>query len=131
MAMGFREPNMARWLGVRPAHNGTQVAKYASAINTTAIVYTVTAGKVLHLFHAEVWIAVAAAGQGFLLVRNAADVAQYYFLPILCAAAVMHPCGVANFYPPVEIPEGWDICVVSSAAVLSVTGEIFAWEEDA
>ena len=114
--MGFREPNRARWVGVRPAHDGAEVYNKADATNATVVVYTVPAGKVLHLTSLHVCSrATLAAGEVIVDIRNAAHVIQvspfdHYY------AAVGQMSDDISFWPPMELPAGWEIAVRSTNA---------------
>ena len=129
MAMLYREPNMVKWVGVRPGHNGTQIAKYAAVVNATAIVHTVTAGKTLFLCTATLGMSVASAGSGILFIRDGADVLTMLLAALQWSAGGGLHSGPFTAYPPIEIPSGYDIVVESTAAVLTVVGSIFGWEE--
>jgi hypothetical protein len=127
--MGFRESNQVKWVGVRPAHRGEQVVKSSSAQNATVIIHTVTAGKTLFLcsvFLRAYWNVVGNSHP--LAVRNAADVIQYTLLDML-APAVGHGEVSRAFGPPLEIPAGYDITIVSAGVGDIMLGSIFGWEE--
>lgn len=126
--MKFREKNKARWLGVRPAHYGEQVTKNGSVVNNTVIVHTVTAGKTFYLSSAVIGLFSTGTASGYLLVRDDGDVLQYniVFGRIINADEQLFSMG---FDPPIEIPEGWDICVSSNSADMYVEGFIHGWEE--
>jgi len=128
-AMAFREPNQVRWVGTRPGHNGSQVAASGSANNATAVVYTVTAGKTLHITH---WTcegnASATGGVCQLEIENAAGVQQYIILK-MGFNAVGQMLGVGNLAYPLEVPAGYKVAVVSSAATMTVNAFVHGWEE--
>jgi len=128
-AMAFREPNQVKWVGIRPAHNGEQVAKSNAATNGTTIIHTVTATKTLYLCTSTLtyW---GAVGSGQIKVRNAADVDQYILVigGLITAAGAFFGLSIP-FNPPLEIPAGWDVVVLSSIAASVAEGFIFGWEE--
>jgi len=68
--MKFREPNQVRRVGVRPAHDGTQVLERGSADNATVVLYTVPAGKVFYLCHAWLNVQGVAAGSVYLAIYD-------------------------------------------------------------
>jgi hypothetical protein len=129
MAMKFREPNMTKWRGVRPGHNGTQVAKHNHAINALVIVHTVTDGKTFFLTTLTLSVGAPAAGVGWMYVRDAADVDAYFLVFVQCSATTASGPFSVTFNPPLEIPEKYDIVVRSNVAVLDVYGFVHGWEE--
>ena len=129
MAMTFREGNQAKWIGARPAHNGTQIVKNANSNNAIAILHTVTAGKTFYLKgFALSWNASGSGNGAFLLVRDAADVLQYYLM-ISYSGAAGHGLCTRDYSQPIEIAAGFDICIQSNAATLSAFCTIDGWEE--
>jgi len=128
-AMLYREPNQVKWVGVRPAHNGEQVAKSGTAVNNTVIIHTVTAGKNLYLVTAQIFTVNSVAAYGNLWVRDGADATWLYLGGLVSAAGQAIPGQTWYSYPPVEVPAGYDICVVSTALAFNVVGSIFGWEE--
>jgi hypothetical protein len=127
--MLFREPNQARWGGVRPAHRGTQVEKSNSVTNGTIIVHTVTAGKTLFLCTVVVEFRFGGlAAWDFLAVRNEADVFQYYIARLRDNTAGTVGL-VIPYWPPREISAGYDIYLTSSGVNNDMAADIFGWEE--
>ena len=127
--MAFREPNQVKWVGVRPAHRGTQIVKEGYADGALVIVWTVTVGKTGFLA-TVILNAAGLPGVGTLYVRNAADVYQYSILwgGILTAVGSVMPAS-ASFNPPLEIPAEWDVVMISSAVGFACAGFVFGWEE--
>jgi len=127
--MAFREPNQVKWVGVRPAHRGTQIAADNQGMAGFIIVYTVSAGKTLYLTDWSWAIeATGVGGTGVLAVRDAGDV-QLYTLAggaLTVASAISKACGL---FFPIEIPADYDIFLWSSAATLNVRAFIHGWEE--
>jgi len=133
------EPNQVKWRGIRPVEPreaipiqpytdfGTQVAKSASANNSTAIIHTVTAGKSLYLCGVSLSVVPTASGYGYFSVRDDTDTLQYTFF---------RPNRQQNdgemvsmtFNPPLVIPEGWDIYIISQVNNFGMTGFIFGYE---
>ena len=125
----FREPNQVAWVGVRPAHRGAQVVKSNTAINNTAIIHTVTAGKVFFMTLASWAInASVAGGNCFVEVRNGLDVSQYKVMNIIIDVANQFTSSL-TFWPPIEIPAGWDVTCRSGVGTLDIRAFIFGWEE--
>ena len=127
--MKFREENHVKRVGVRPGHDGTQIAKTNTAINLTAIVHTVTAAKTLFLTSAVLGVEVIAAGNAAAWIRDVGDVFWWYLFRTDIVAAQNPPIGVVTFWPPVEVPAGYDIVVMSAVALLKVRLSIHGWEE--
>ncbi len=127
--MSFREPNQVLWYGSRPAHRGAQIAKDAQASDSTVICHTVSAGKTFFLtkfIFSSGW----GAGLGTLVVRNASDVPQYTIASLQFSSAAGAPGVTPGFFnPPLEIPAGWDLAVISSAAGHIANVFIHGWEE--
>ena len=128
-AMSFREPNEIRWIGVRPAHKGTQVIKDGTANNNTVIIHTVSTGKTFYLtFFRHDADFITATSYATLFVRDDSDVTQY---------ALSHYQGrvsgtfgkAVGLYFPIEIPAGWDICVTTSSTDVRSRATIHGWEE--
>ena len=102
----------------RPAAS-VQVAVSGHVENTTAVLYTVTAGKTLYLASANLHSYVAAGslvGYGRIFVTNAADVEQYCVLDLRWYASstsmVHHESW--NTLVLLEIPEGFKVKVLAS-----------------
>lgn len=127
--MSFREPNVVKWIGTRPAHSWTQIAKGAQALNATVVIHTVTAGKTLFLVESLLALITGSSGIGLLWVRDGADALVRYLGWAAWGAGLMS--GDGHFQPmiPYEIPAGYDICCSTSAATLTCHGNIFGGEE--
>lgn len=127
--MSFREPNQVLWRGVRPAHLGTQILKYADANAATVVVHTVSAGKVFYLtFFSHTGFLSAAGEVSELIIRNAADALQLRLSRFESPASETLSVAVGlNF--PIEIPALWDIAIYSSNAGIVSYGSIAGWEE--
>ena len=127
--MAFREPNRARWVGVRPGHDGTQVVKYARAENATVIIHTVTAGKTLFLCGLMGSVFDNGGGQHTVVfVRDGADVFKYYLYWGENNASAGEPFS-KSYWPPIEIPAGYDVCAQSTAAAHYINAIIDGWED--
>ena len=131
MSTSWREPNAARWVGVRPGHDGTQVVKSASCGGVaTAILYTVTAGKVLLLFNFTLSCDGATGGNAGMFVRDDGDVFQYNLYWIDRINAIPTVCSMA-MWMPIEIPAGYDIVLQGGGATHYERGFIHGVEIDA
>lgn len=136
------ENNLINIRGVRPGYDmdslreyprmpsaGIQVAASADIDNGTVIIHTVTAGKTLYLCHYmwSIWNISGGNGWGRLQVRDAGD-AQVYLI-VDSGAADDFAYGISgNFNPPLEVPAGYDICVISGQADCWVSGFIHGYE---
>lgn len=110
----------------------TQILTGGQADNSTVAAYTVPVGKKFYLISAMVRTDGGAAGEVRGLIRNAADAIQCGLGHIACKTLV----GMINSAPfepgwPVELAEGWDIAIASSAAGLLGGIDIFGYEVDA
>ena len=127
--MTHREPNQGLWRGVRPAHRGTQIAKHKIIAGNTAIVHTVNDDVVFYLTHYNVEAnASAVDGFGWLFVRNVTDVEQYRIASFFFDA-VGQLITSGTFNPPLEIPEKWDVAILSSVGTTDIKGFVTGWEE--
>ena len=110
-------------------NGATQVAKYKSASNGTEIVHTVTEGKTLYISHIDFsGVNDAAATMiTYLFMRNDLDVDQYYLFSVAIRAGETI-CQSGGFLPPIEVPEDWDICIISLDASFYVRAFIHGYE---
>ena len=129
MPTSWREPNAARWVGVRPAHNGVQVTARATKAGGSQIIYTVPADKILYLIWVYLWGA-STSGVGDIFLRDAEDTLVMYLAAWVDTAGSGK--GGTMFQPafPLEVPEGYDI-VLEAGAGTTFSGEMFGWLEDA
>lgn len=129
-ASDYREPNAANWVGVRPAHFGSQQRASDAVSDGTAILYTVPAGKTFYLFDWSFEANASAAGVwGALRVRNDVDARQFDIQIALFDAAGTVVSSNAYFVP-LEIPTGWDIYIQSSGATCDVRGFVHGIRDD-
>ena len=125
--MGWREENRARWVGIRPAHEGEQVTRYDSMVNGTKVIYTVPAGKTLYLCNVAGGLTGAATGNACMALQSGGD--NYYNLAqyrVQTAVGISAPFAV-SFPIPIEVPAGDTIVLFSSAANLKIAGSFFGW----
>ncbi len=128
-AMAFREPNQARWVGSRPAHKGTQIAKHGVATNATTIIHTVTSGKTLFLCSSILTINTSTAGKFCQYkVQDVGNSLVYLFTS--CVFDIVGQLIIPfNFDPPLEIPTGYDLVLISNDINLNSMAFIHGWEE--
>jgi hypothetical protein len=125
--MVFREPNQARWIGTRPAFDGDQVCKYITANNAIAIVYTVPHGHTFFLCGFVVTINGGAVNDSVELEdRDAGDVVARTYVKMQLSA-VGQEVASHSFWPPIEIPEDYDIILVSNTVTSVGRGTIHGW----
>ncbi len=108
---------------------GTQITKYATATNATAIIHTVTAGKTFYLSGWALGTNGGASGPVSILIRDDSDVAVYYPCRMYQSAANNGVSDAKANIPPIKIPADYDICAVGGAASLSALAMIEGWEE--
>lgn len=127
----YRELNMVKWVGVRPGHNGEQIVKSIRKTNGAEIIHTVSDDKILLLF---AWTCSVhtdfAVKEGYLFVRNAADVTQYIIDRHGFRPTQQHDSNGLAHYIPIEIPEKYDICIYAEDANVFVDGWIHGIEVD-
>ena len=116
MATVYREPNMVKWVGVRPGHNGEQVLiEIDTAVNAT--LYTVAADKILFLFD---WHFGTLPNLSFacnLAIHNDAAVRQVYLVAIGTNAGDMSSESTQALWVPIELAEDWSLRVITSQTV--------------
>ena len=107
-----------------------QIAKYGSANNTITIIHTVSAGKTLYLNSAvaEAYNNSGAAAAHILFVRDTAD-AEVYKISNKSAFNGQAWSVAITFPVPLEVPEGYDICVQTTVSGATSWAFIHGWEE--
>jgi hypothetical protein len=116
----YQEANQIKWVGVRPAHNGTQVIIEGTVANGNNELYAVPATATLLLdFFTIDYYAGAIGSNMWAEIRNAADVHQYY-LGRHDSNRITDGCKASNLWPPLEIPAGYDINLFSSGAARAI-----------
>ena len=121
MPTKWREGNRARWVGIRPGHNGEQVQGSGSKSNGYDTLYTVGAGKVLFVFNWWMTTYATGAGSGYIMVRDTVPaVVAVFCRHAYTAAGSLSTC--SGRFVPWEVPEGYTVEVYSSAAVVSAYG---------
>lgn len=133
------EPNQVKWRGIRPVDPreaipvqpfgdfGTQIVKDTYADNSTVIIHTVTSGKSLYLCSIALSVIPAATGYGYFYVRDDSDTTQYRFFRPRRQQYDGEMVSM-TFNPPLIIPEGWDICLMSQVDGFGMRGFIFGYE---
>jgi len=127
--MKFRQSNQVRWVGTRPAHDGTQVLTYGTAVNAVDTFYTVPPGQVFYLTHVMWGYTSIAVGLTNLAIQDAVPaVISYCFYEVILATSEGKSGGV-SYWPPIEMIEGWRLRLQSNAAGLTVRAAIHGWVE--
>jgi len=128
----YREANMVKWVGVRPGHNGTQIATYTEANNGTVVAYTVPANTVFLWTAYSCWFhnTSGAASTGYCLLYKPGPTAVYR---ILTERVANNESGhsTQEFYFPIECEAAWYFQLVSGAANARVQFSIHGFEIDA
>lgn len=124
MATTWREGNRARWIGMRPAHEGEHVDAEHSVVNGTEILYTVGEGKLLLLFESEFDTTATGAAIGYLGVYDATPTRYHYLHRQGYNAAGVKVMALARFIP-FEVPAGHSVRVYSSGAALTARAQIY------
>lgn len=132
--MGTKESNKVRMIGILPSQgagpipvgkipdDGIQKIPYSSEKNSSGVVYTVPALTTFYLSSLAITGAntSGAARDVYVAWRNAADTIQGYFF-FLDDVKDCVWCHNQTFIPPFELPEGYDIFVLSSGADARIT----------
>ena len=128
-AMNFREPNQARWLGVRPAHNGEQLVAYNITTNDDRSIYQVPSGKTAYI--TSMIITATSGSVGGNVQVNYTDSANN-----LIKRLVNHFFRVTgniafsvSFNPPLELINQQRIRAYSNANDATITVFLHGWEE--
>ena len=108
-----REPNMVKWIGVRPGHNGEQILIDIDTA-VSVIVYTVPADKLLFLFDWSISTVANLNIHSRLQIRTAVPVVV---ANIAGASSYTGDSGTNNaqaLWVPIEIEAGYDIYLVAT-----------------
>ena len=127
--MKFREPNQVKWIGTRPGHDGTQVLARGAADSATTVLYTVPVGNTFYLCHSMMGYGAIAAGIAVFEIQDLVPVRVVDLFYDTLVAGIAGNSKNASYWPPIEIPAGYRIVVVSSAVGLTVHGTVFGWVE--
>ena len=126
--MKFREENHVKWMGVRPAHDGTQVLAHTTGVGGTApILYTVPAGMTLFITHLCVSFYAAGAGTWHARV-NPGGVSVYLAMGLVIAGSQLAPIPL-NYWPPIELEETRTLSLVLGAGMGSTYLCMHGWVE--
>ena len=139
------EGNQVNWRGIRPVSpveniqiqmgafettvggvTRVQVSKCENVNNDTAIIHTVTAGKVFYLCAVTMSSNPGVGDTCYIAVRNVADVIQYHLLYLVSSALQGRNSNLPLFMP-IAIPAGYDIVLVSTNT--DAHGFIAGWEQ--
>jgi len=133
------EANQVKWRGIRPVEPreaipvqpfgdfGTQVAKDNYVDNSIVIIHTVTNGKTLHLCNISLSVYPQTDGYGWFYVRDTNDTIVYHFFRPR-RLAYDGEMVTMTFNPPLQIPEGYDICLMSEVEGFFIHAFIFGYE---
>lgn len=127
--MGFREPNQVRWQGIRPGHRGTQVILDIDVENDTQVLIDGTQTTITYLTAFSIGQTRNLGGHMWLFVTDNADNHKYTL--VYSGAQVDLEwtwCGM-SFPFPIEIPAGYKVKCLSTAAGIIVKGFLHGWEE--
>lgn len=120
-----REQNQVKWVGVRPAHNGTQINISISVSAAFVALYTVPADKVL-LLNAVSWSIErtgVAAGRAYFMLRDSVPTEVFNFFFVYSTA--QEPWGGGISFPTsFECPTGYNFVVNSAIASLTIHASI-------
>jgi hypothetical protein len=109
---------------------GTQITKDANVAGATAIIHTVTAGKNFYLTFSRCSANIVGSAENRMFVRDAGDAEQYELHYLASGGVDGDFQNEAHSYPyPIEIPAGYDICIVSGAGNSDCHGTLHGWEE--
>jgi len=111
----------------------TKIFKSARIENGTTLLRQVPAGKTLYLTAVTMGsFSIDTAGESKVTVRDDLNADQYNILWAFPKAATGSPANITSsitITPPLEIPEGWDVVVVSDDANVTTTVSMSGWEE--
>lgn len=127
--MSFREYNRAKWIGVRPGHNGIQiVANGAGVVDETTVIHTVSASKVLYITSWWLSCFASAAGTANFFI-NDTDPALFYRICRFEDDGAFCLALSGNFWPPLEVSSSYTVSIHSNSADLEAAGGFVGWEE--
>ena len=114
-----------------PKKNSSQVAESGTKTNGTEIIYTVPSGKVFYLCTWTLSLTGTGTDEVHLKVRNASDVDQYTIQDIGAETTLLESqSDGGTFNPPLAIPAGYDVILVSGAANADGAAFIHGFTED-
>lgn len=127
--MKHREGNQVKWVGVRPGHRGTQFYADGLCSNDTIEIYTPSGTKTGYITFINVFATGSVTGNIVSLsLRNAGDDIQANIVRIPFKLAG-NLGGFGTFNPPFEVPNGWDIVLISPGTNYEIDAFISGWEE--
>lgn len=124
MSQLWREPNRAKWVGIRPGHDGEQMIASSTVSNSSDTMYTVPTNYVLLLFSWWSWTVATGAGTGSLGIYNDTP-ALYRRLSYHRMVSAGERDTSHDLFVPIEVPAGYSIVNESSAAVVRIDSVIF------
>ena len=130
MATVFREPNQVKWIGVRPGHNGVQILAFDDIANGAVALYTVGADKMGFITTVAISAGASLAAFGYIDYWNAVPATVGRFATLRGTGGPYDASAQVNFWPPLEMVEGFSIRLFSSLAGYTVFGMVHGWEID-
>ena len=127
--MKFREPNQVRWIGSRPAHNGTQVSEYR-ATNVAGITNLLPAQATQTQYITYFFISTEANGSNNVLMELRTPVPAIVWVLGVGRGLLAYKGEFASgsFWPPLEVLPTYTIDLELSGAVWCAAG-VLGWIE--
>jgi hypothetical protein len=127
--MKWREPNQAKWIGFRPAHNGTPIIITGNYVSGANLLYTVSPNKTLHICHSWGMARANTTNELEMYVKTAAGTLMFFLG--CCGSSPGGSSGnFSNVYPEtLEIASGCLIYMEVTVLVGTVWGGFDGWEE--
>lgn len=122
-----QESNIRQIYAKRPA-SATQIVKSASVQNNQVVLHTVTENKTFYLAASFISAYLLAPGLACIYVWSNVGI-PLYSLSHIPATATTAPFASMSFIPPLEIPAGYQIRIISQGAGLEVIALVFGYEE--
>lgn len=130
MSRVWKEPNLMRYVGFRPALEGDQACNIGTVSNASFTLLTVPADKVFLLFSFWAYTLASAAGIGYMSIYNAVPAVAYRLAYHRFTAAgdrySMHDLSI-----PIEIPAGWSVVIETNNATTRTEGWVYGITIDA
>lgn len=127
--MTFHERNQVKWVGSRPAHNGTQAMGSANITDGPALIYLVPVGEVFYFTgYSFTYHSVVGVATGNISIQDVVP-AVVEMLNMIQVTDVEYCMLKGSFWPPLELPAGYSVRLWSNAATLFVHGFVHGWVE--
>lgn len=127
--MSYREANQVKWMGVRPAHAGTQ-AYWHTVVNVAGVNALIPAHATRKYFitYYSITVASAVGIWADFQLSDAVPAVVWDFGMAQSVVALVAPTVTGNFWPPLEVPVGWSIAVFLSG-IDWVNASMLGWYE--